>query len=232
MRIKRKEIVLGVILSTFVMSFAVYSSVKNAEERRATMYLRAQKADLNSYGTTSTLGSQPYTQLVSEVIEGDLNKGTFESVVGELEILTEETAGYVKSLHMTYEEGVWSGVMICKVPPTNVTSFTFGARGIIDANGTVTYINISVESVNASEQTEENAYSTINFNLKEVKQESGKNEIIASITSAFPILATGLVWVAEGLIIAVPLCFASLGVVMLVNRGIIPLWKNTLKKPK
>jgi len=45
-------------------------------------------------------------------------------------------------------------------------------------------------------------------------------------------LTTALVWIAEGLIIGMPLCFASLGIVILVNRGIIPLWKNTLKRPK
>jgi len=122
--------------------------------------------------------------------------------------------------------------MICKMPPTNVTSFTFNARAIIEANGTVTYINISIEDRDASQQNQESTYSTINVYLKEIEPQNRKNQIIASIASGLPILTTTLVWITEGLIIGIPLSFASLGIVILFNRGIIPLWKNTLKRPK
>jgi hypothetical protein len=132
---------------------------------------------------------------------------------------------------MTYQDQVWSGLMICKVPPTNVTFFTFGARAIIEANGTVTYINISVEDINATQQSQENTYSTINLNLKEIKPENGAG-IAVSLAPVLSILTTSLWWIAQGLIIGIPLCFASLGIVILVNRGIIPLWKNMLKKTK
>lgn len=122
--------------------------------------------------------------------------------------------------------------MICKVPPTNVTSFTFNARAIIEGNGTVTYINISIEDRDESQQNQESMYSTINLSLEEIEPNNGKNQIIASIASSLPILTTSLVLIVEGLIIGIPLCFASLGIVILVNRAIIPLWKNTLKRPK
>jgi hypothetical protein len=39
-------------------------------------------------------------------------------------------------------------------------------------------------------------------------------------------------WIAQGLIFGLPLCFVSLGIVLLFNRGIIPLWKNLLKTSK
>jgi hypothetical protein len=44
-----------------------------------------------------------------------------------------------------------------------------------------------------------------------------------------PLLITGLLWIAEGLIVAVPLCFACLGVVLIVSRGILPVWKRQFR---
>lgn len=232
MWIKRKEICLAIMLSVAMIVFAVYSNVKNVGEFYPLESFLAGETRSQSYGTSSGREVQQYSQVIRETIKGKLNRGTFEGVIGELEILTGQMEGYVKSLHMTYQDSFWSGTMICEVPPTNVTSFTFDARAIIEANGTVSYINISIESINASKQDQESRYSTINLYLEEVKPEDGKNEILVSIASALPILTTSLVWIAEGLVVGVPLCFAFLGIVILVNRGIIPLWKNTLKKPK
>ena len=142
MKIKRKEIYFGIILSILIALSAVYFNTRNEEH---------YSPDLLSTDLRETWGLSTYSQetqhfkLISETIEGELKRGTFEDVVSRLEILTEEKYGYVKSLLMTYQDQVWSGLMICKLPPTNVTSFTFGARAIIEANGTVTYINISIE---------------------------------------------------------------------------------------
>ena len=232
MWIKKKEICLAAVLSILMVIFVVYSDIKNGEEYYPAEKFLAQETSSKSYGSPSSTEGQQYFKVISETINGELNRGAFEGVISDLEILTEEMKGYVKSLYMTYEDRVWSGTMISKVPPTNVTSFTFSARAIIEVNGTVTYINISVENVNASQQSQEDTYSTINLYLTETKPENGKNGILCSIMSALPILTTSLVWIAEGLIIGVPLCFASLGIVILVNRGIVPLWKNMLKKPK
>ena len=228
MKIKRKEICFGIILSILIALSAVYFTMRNEEH---------YSPDLLSTDLRETLGLSTYNQetqhfkLILETIEGELKRGTFEDVVSRLEILTEEKYGYVKSLRMIYQDQVWSGLMICKLPPTNVTSFTFGARAIIEANGTVTYISISIEDINASQQSQENTYSTINLNLKEIKPENGAG-IGASLAPVVSILTTSFLWIAQGLIIGIPLCFASLGIVILVNRGIIPLWKNTLKKTK
>ncbi|MGC8895736.1 MAG: hypothetical protein ACP5LB_03065 [Candidatus Bathyarchaeia archaeon] len=230
MRIKKKEIVLAAGLCLFITGFAVYSNIKNTEKYYPAGNLAARTLS-ETYGLSSNTESQQYSKVVSETIEGELDRGAFEKVVSTLEILTENVGGYVKSLYMTYRDEVWSGTMISKVPTANVTTFTFAAREIIDANGTVTYINISVESVNASQLGEEGKYSTITFNLMEVKLKS-EDGIIAAISPILPILTTSLVLVAQGLIIGVPLCFASLGIILLVNRGIIPLWRSMLKKPK
>jgi len=227
MRIKRKEICLAIILSTLVASLAIYSNVRN-EKYHGGNFLSTESRS-TSEKTSFSQESQQRSQVITETIEGELNKGTFEDAINKLEILTEDKEGYVKSLRMTYTEKAWSGQMICKIPPTNVTSFTFSVRAIIEANGTVTYINISIEDINATQLSQENAYSTINLNLKEIKPENGGG-IEIPLGPVLAILATSFLWIAQGLIVGIPLCFASLGIVILVNRGIIPLWKNTLKK--
>ena len=231
LRIKKKEVVLAVALCLSITTFAICSNMKGTEKYYYPMENLEARTLSETYGLSSSVGS-PYSKIFSETIEGELDVGAFEQVVSTIEVLTENVGGFVKSLYMTYRDAVWSGTMVSKVPTENVTSFTFAAREIIDANGTVIYINISVESVNASQLGEEGKYSTINFNLREVKLKNGENQVIAAIASILPILTTSLVWVAQGLIIGVPLCFASLGIVLLVNRGIIPLWKGMLKKPK
>jgi hypothetical protein len=232
-KIKRKEICFGIILSIFIALSAVYSNVRNEKPHSPSLLSTDSQTDLEEMMRLSSYGqeTQQHLKLISETIEGELKRGTFEDVVSRLEILTEEKYGYVKSLLMTYQDQVWSGLMICKVPPTNVTSFTFGSRAIIEANGTVTYINISIEDINATQQSQENTYSTINLNLKEIKPENGAG-IGVPLAPVLSILTTSFMWIAQGLIIGIPLCFASLGIVILVNRGIIPLWKNTLKKTK
>jgi len=227
-KIKRKEILAAVILSIAIAFSVVYVGTKKG------MQYAENTSSLKSLwglsGSTMLDNTQQGYKLISETIEGELERGAFEYVVNKLEILTEEMDGYVKSLRMTYQEEAWTGFMICKVPPSNVTSFTFSARAIIDENGTVTYINISIEHVEEPQEGQE-AYSTISFNLREVKPSEGI-AIGASLTPVLSILTTSLWWIFQGLVIGVPLCFASLGIVILVSRGIIPLWKNTLKKPK
>jgi hypothetical protein len=222
MKIKRKEIFFGIALTVLVVFSAIYANTRNEE----TYMRRIQLASSNAYSQET----QQLSKIITETIVGELQRGTFENVVDRLEILTEEKEGYVKTLRMTYQDQVWTGLMICKLPPTNVTSFTFGARAIIEANGTVTYISINIEEIDASQQSGEE-YSTINLNLIETKPENGA-DIGVLLAPVLSVLTTSFSWIAQGLIIGVPLCFASLGIVVLVNRGIIPLWKNTLKKTK
>ena len=230
MKIKRKEICFGIILSVLIALSAVYFNTRNEEPYSPGLLSTDLQTDLRETWGLNTYGQQDF-KLISETIEGELKKGTFEDTISRLEILTEDKHGYVKSLNMIYEVQVWSGLMICKIPPTNVTSFTFGARAIIEANGTVTYINISIEDINATQQTQEDTYATINLRLKEIKPENGA-DIAVLLAPVLSVLTTSLSWIAQGVIIGIPLCFASLGIVILVNRGIVPLWKNTLKKTK
>lgn len=233
MKVKRKEIYVGLVLSVLIALPAVYFSIRNEKHYSASLLSADSRTSVDEMWGLSGYSqeAQQHFKMISETIEGELKRGTFEGVVNRLEILTEEEDGYVKSLLMTYQEQVWSGLMICKVPPTNVKSFTFGARAIIEANGTVIYIKISIEDINATQQSQEDTYSAINLNLKETKPENGAI-IGVSLGPVLSILTTSFMWIGQGLIIGIPLCFASLGIVVLINRGILPLWKNTLKKTK
>jgi len=228
MRVKKKEIVAVVTLSTAVLLLTIYLSTRHTPQYSASLYICSENSGNNLRSIQSfSPTSQTQYQLITETIEGELEKGAFEDTVDRLTVLTDEKYGYVKSLRITYKDDAWSGQMLCKIPPANVTSFTFNARAIIDSNGTVTYINISVETVNASDITLEEEFSSITINLKEKKPSDAG--IGGSLEPVTKILSASMLWIAQGLIVVLPLCFVSLGIVLLFNRGIIPLWKNLLK---
>ncbi|MBX5320395.1 MAG: hypothetical protein QHH12_04595 [Candidatus Bathyarchaeota archaeon] len=231
MVVKRKEMVAAVILGAVLISLIYYSSIANKPHESFYGEGSLLEWALMPKSYSGSVQSQ-LSQIITETIEGELEKGAFENVVNSLVALTEHKGGYVKSLRMTYVDGAWSGQLICKLLPENVTSFTFKVREIIDANGTVTYINISIEEVEEpQQQPQEPIHSTIYINLKEKKPQGG-NVIPASLAPVVEILSKGLILIAQGVLIGVPICFASLGVVLLVNRGLLPIWKSLLKKPK
>jgi len=167
-------------------------------------------------------------QVISENIQGELKKGSFEIVVEGLKNSTSYHGGAMPYLSMIYENELWKGTMNCKIPTENVTWFTFDVRKLVSANGKVTHISITVTevSVNTTEQAEPQL-SDVSINLKE--SADGYSPIVNQIGAALPWLSTGLVWMAQGLIIGVPFCLAALGIVMLIDRGIVPLWKRQLK---
>ena len=229
MWLKKKEISLAAILGILIAFSAVYLDLKDNPTHFSDRDSLLMQTDSRS-SETSYDGEYQYSWVVSESIKGELERGAFERVIENLQILTEENQGYVQSLRMTYQEKFWRGLMICKVPQANVTSFTFSARTIIEENGTITYINISIEKVDQLETAEENEFTSIDFNLEEKKLEVANTHLLASLSPVFAVLTTSLLWIIKGLIIGIPLCFVSLGVIMLINRGIIPLWRNMLKK--
>jgi hypothetical protein len=227
MNIKRKEIGAAAILGVLIILTVLYARMQNGSQRMmVTSSFSSERSIEQSVSVTET-----QQKVVSETIEGQIEKGAFELVVNKLEALTDELGGYVDSLQMTYENQAWSAYMTCNVPSLNVTSFTFNGRAIINSNGTVTFISISVEHLETRQQGRENASSTVNFNLSEVIPQSPGNPG-ASLGPILSTLTTSLWWIAQGVIIGLPLCFASLGIVLLASRGLIPLWKNMLKKPK
>ncbi|MEM2249392.1 MAG: hypothetical protein QXP16_01705 [Candidatus Bathyarchaeia archaeon] len=230
MWIRKKEIFAAIILGAVVVLLICYPSMMG--ELNGTFYRGGSLSEWALALKNSDSALSQRSQVITETIEGELEKGAFENVVSSLQAMTEHKGGYVKSLRMTYVGGSWSGQLICKLPPENVTSFTFKVREIIEANGTVTYINISIEEIEQTQQQpQEPVYSTIYINLKEEKPQNG-NGIPASLVPVIEFLSKGLLLIAQGVMIGLPICFASLGVILLVSRGLLPIWKNLFKKPK
>jgi len=223
MKITKREMGLAMVLAVFVAGLAAYANSLNVN-REAALLSGLEGLPFQAY----TDGADQRVKLISETIEGELVKGKFEGVITQLEDLAEEKGGFVYSLYMTYRDELWRGEMVSKIPQENTSSFVFKTREIIDANGTVISITTSITDVTENDN-QEAPYATINIALIET---SGREppQPIAQVMSVVPWLVTGLVWIAEGLIIGVPLCFVFLGVVLLVNRGIIPVWKKQLKK--
>ncbi len=222
------ELAFAIILAVAISVSAVYTSMLGRVDNFGFSPRGLSPETMTTNNLHGLSGTDGIQQSVSENIQGEMRKGSFESTVESLGILTSGFGGMVPYLSMAYDNELWSGTLNCKVPTENVTSYTFAVRELISANGTVTHIAISVTEtkVNQTGQPEEQL-SEVSIGLREVS--GGGSPIMDQLGGGVPWLFTGLVWVAEGLIVGVPLCFVCLGVVVMVDRGIIPAWKKQLK---
>jgi hypothetical protein len=129
---------------------------------------------------------------------------------------------------MGFDNDVWSGGMSCKVPTENVANFTFDVRTLISDNGRVTHITIDVVEKTVNQTGEPVvSMSDVSIGLRETLE--GAAPVVNQLGTVTSWLVTGLVWTAQGLILFVPLCFVCLGIVLLVERGIVPAWKREFK---
>jgi len=219
------EMVAAIIMTIALSSFTAY--VNRPQESSWESFSSAQRQALQS---TWGLGASEVQQVITENIQGELRKGTFETVIKGLKNVTSFYEGRIPYLKMLYENEIWIGTLDCKIPTANVDSFTFDARWLIDKHGKVTHISISVtETIVNETQYPEEPLSDVSISLHE---NAGGTDLsfLSQVSAVVPWLATSLVWIAQGLIIGLPLCFVSLGIVMIVDRGIIPIWKKQFKR--
>jgi hypothetical protein len=207
-------------MAIILLVCGAYFSQPRSEEGGYSYLLSQSEASQRSYISMQ--------QVISENVQGELKSGSFEVVVQSLKNLTYYYDGKMPYLNMLYQDDLWHGDMNCKIPTENVTTFTFDVRQLISAHGKVTRISISVTETETNQTGQaEQQLSTVTIGLKEVAE--GSSPILNQIGIAIPYLVTSLVWVAQGLIVIVPLSFVCLGIVMLVNRGIIPSWKKQFR---
>lgn len=229
MKIAKKEIGVAVALA---FTIAIFSIFYNTVSQRDGL---EDRWGLQSTGILPyfTYESSERVRIMDADIQGKLRNGTFETVVPFIEALTREKGGFIVTEYLTFKDSLWSGEIVSKLPPTNASAFTMETRQKIDENGRVVIIQINIREFASSQNaTDGEHYSTIKtFLLEEFEEEKETPAPVIQLMSVLPILVTGLLWVAEGLIVGVPLCFVSLGVVMLVKRIIVPLWKKELSKP-
>jgi hypothetical protein len=224
------ELVLAILMTVTIASLVIYGSLPKAQDRGTTLYITDAKSALSwssiQSGSTQQITTQ---QIITENIQGELREGEFETTVEGLKNLTLVYGGRMPNLHMAYDNELWSGTLKCKLPTDNVTWFTFEVRRLINAHGKVTHILIDVNEVEVNQtQTPEIPLSDISIYLQEYAE--GASPFMNQLGAVVPLLTTGLLWIAEGLIVAVPLCFACLGVVLVVSRGILPVWKRQFRK--
>ncbi len=232
-KVSKKKIGLAVLLAVLISTFAAYSNSPHLKQSFISESRLTPESVLQSMWGLSDSWAKVDQQAwqVWEIIEGELRQGTFETVVTRLEALTEAKYGYIYSEDLFFRDNLWSGEVVSKIPQENTSSFVFGTKALIEANGTVISITTTLRTTDTPDKTEEASYSTIKISLKETAG-AEPPQAITQILSVIPWLVTGLVWIAEGLIIGVPLCFVSLGVIMLVDRGILPVWKKQLRRSR
>jgi len=216
------ELVLAILMTLAIASVAIYASLPKNPDRTMLYVQSTRSYDSSSFQGTST------QQVITENIHGELRKDEFETTVEGLKNLTLVHGGRIPSLHMAFDNELWSGTLRCKLPTDNVTWFTFEVRRLINAHGKVTHILIDVNEVEVNQtQTPEILLSDISIYLHEYVE--GASPFMNQLGTVVPLLTTGLLWIAEGLIVGVPLCFACLGVVAIVSRGILPVWKRQFR---
>lgn len=220
------ELILAMTLTVSLAIAAIYLSMPKDEASRL-QDLMARNAQ---FKTSWDLEKGNVKEIIKENIVGELRKGSFEEVIEDLRNLTFYYGGRMPYLNMIYENGLWNGWITCKLPTENVTSFTFDVRDLINRHGEVTHISINImeEEVNQTgELPPETQFSDVTISLKEFVE--GESPILSQLETVVSYLTTALLWIVQGVILGVPLCFASLGAVMLVDRVIIPVWKRQLK---
>jgi hypothetical protein len=230
-KISKKEIGIAIALTLAIVALSIFYNTAPEKNNLMTNYATSGNT-LSSLKAAYSVGSAERVQVMDANILGKLEKGKFETVVPSLEALTREKGGYIVTEQLTFKDGLWSGEIVSKLPSPNASAFTIGIRQKIDEYGEVVHIQIDIREFTVNQNTTgDEQYSTIKTLLSEEPEEGGTIEPVGQLLSALPVLTTGLVWIGEGLIIGVPLCFVSLGIVVLIKRVIIPLWKKELSKP-
>jgi len=221
------ELVLAILMTVTIASMVIYVSLPRAQDNGFTLYVTDAKSA--RYWSAPAMQGTSTQQIITENIQGQLRKGEFETTVEGLKNVTTVYGGRIPNLHMTYDNELWTGTVKCKLPTDNVTWFTFEVRKLVNDHGKVTHVLIDVNEfeVNQTETTEA-PLSDVSIYLQEYVE--GSSPFVDQLGAVVPLLTTGLLWIAEGLIVGVPLCFACFGVVLIVNRGIIPVWKKQFRK--
>jgi len=229
----------AIILTTAFRSTEHYGGLTTIEPRE----LSNPEALTQQYGLSGLTGlttqtSSAENERVKDIrqwIKGELKKGTFEEVVTNIEDETENFGGYIDSEDVTFLDDIWSGELVSKIPQNNSLQFVFKARNLISTNGKVTAITTNIKDITPSSgATTAKPLATIRITLKELAEkpsQPGLPPIEFPLTATIiPYLGTFFTWIITGIIIGLPAYFTILGIVLLINRALIPLANKILKK--
>jgi hypothetical protein len=246
---KKKEFSLALIICLVLFSAIIYTTTFRSTEHYGGLTtleprgLSNPEALTQQYGLSGLTGlttptSSAESERVKDIrqwIKGELKKGTFEEVVTNIEAETENFGGYVDSEDVAFSDDIWSGELVSKIPQNNSLQFVFKARNLISSNGKVTSITTNIKDITPTSGTiTAKPLATIRIALKEIIEKPNQPGLppieLPFIATIVPYLGTFFTWVITGIIIGLPTYFTVLGIVLLINRALIPLANKILKK--
>jgi len=172
---------------------------------------------------------------IKQWIKGELKNGTFEEVVMSIEDETESLGGYIDSEDVTFTEDLWSGEIVSKIPQNNSLRFVFKVRSLISTNGKVISITTNIRDITPPTNiTIEKPPATIRITLREVFEkpsQPGPPTIeLPFLAALVPYLGTFFTWVITGIVIGLPAYFTILGIVLLIDRALLPIANKIFKR--
>jgi len=243
----KREFLVALVVCTALIGAAVYTNTLRPSEyygggfTPSTPKERSSPADFTQqYGL-----SKPTTQTtpvederirdIRQWIKGELKNGTFEEVVMSVEEETESLGGYIDSEDVTFTEDLWSGEIVSKIPQNNSLQFVFKVRSLISTNGKVVSITTNIKDITPpAGVTIEKPLATIRITLREVFEKPSQ-PVLAHIEFPFlaaivPYLGTFFTWVITGVVIGLPAYFTILGIVLLIDRALLPIANKLFKR--
>lgn len=224
-KLKRTELIAALVACVVLVGASIYVNIpKTSPEYYGTL----QPSGLRGESVPQIL-PQPETRLedarIREIrhwIKGELTKGRFEEVLLAIEEKTDEHGGYVYSEEMTFTDDLWTGEVVSRIPQNKSTVFVFQVRQSISENGRVVSITTSIRDITGTIGTsEEKPHATIRVTLAEISNIPVIG--IPIVAGIIPYLNTFFTWVVSGIIVGLPTYFTLLGIVLLIDRALIPI---------
>lgn len=240
----KKEFLIALILSIALIGATVYANEPRPSEHYGGVTIQPAFSS-SQEPTKQMLVSESTTQTstvederirdIRQWIKGELKKGMFEEVVMNIEEETENLGGYIDSEDVTFTEDLWSGEIVSKIPQNNSLQFVFKVRTLISTNGKVISITTNIKDITPTTGvTTAKPLATIRVTLREVLEKPSQPGLppieLPFITTIVPYLGTFFTWVITGFAIGLPAYFTILGVVLLIDRALIPLANKLFKK--
>lgn len=243
---KKREFLVALILSVALLSASVYANTFRPSEHYGGVTMLEPAFSPSTRELSQQYGlSGPTTQTkpaederirdIRQWIKGELKNGTFEEVVMSIEEETESLGGYIYSEDVTFTDDLWNGEIVSKIPQNNSLRFVFKVRNLISTNGKVISITTNIRDITPPNGGAiEKPPATIRVTLKEVSEKPSQPGLppieFSFIAAIVPYLNTFFTWIITGIIFGLPAYFTILGIVLLIDRALIPLASKLFKK--
>jgi len=238
---KRREFLAALILCVVLIGATFYINTPRLNEHYGSPALSLSGTEpTQQYGFS---GPPTQTQSIEEErikdirqwIKGELKNGTFEDVVMSIEEETENLEGYIESEDVTFIEDLWSGEIVSKIPQNNSLRFVFSVRTLISTNGKVISITTNIRDITPPSGTKiEKPLATIRVTLREVLEKPSQPGLprieFPFLAAIVPFLGTFFTWVITGIVIGLPAYFTILGIVLLIDRALVPIANRLFRR--